>query len=198
MFSIAIGKISVAFLIERIAGSSDRRKWLLRGISISVLISAVITFTLFYVQCQPAKALWDKGMIKDGTGNCWNPIPVNTWDLVIASRFNTVDCGHLILTWKTTRLLGILRFRSCSHPGRHCVEAPIRQTEEATADTPPRYGGLVSSQPSDSLMATAYGVFQSAGICAAVKTSKVPITVKAKTDITCQSPSAGQVILKGS
>lgn len=36
-------------------------------------------------------------------------------------------------------------------------------------------------------MIKAYGVFQSAGICAAVKTSKVPITVTAKTDITCKS-----------
>ena len=31
------------------------------------------------------------------------------------------------------------------------------------------------------------GAFYSAGICAAIKTSKVPITVKAKTDITCKS-----------
>lgn len=85
MFSIAIGKISVAFLIERIAGPNDRRKWLLRGISVSVFVSAVITFVLFYVQCQPTRALWDMDMIKEGTGHCWNPIPVNTWDLVIAS-----------------------------------------------------------------------------------------------------------------
>ena len=86
MLSIAIGKISVALLIERIAGPSDRRKWLLRGISISVFISAVITFTLFYAQCQPARAIWDKSMIKAGTGSCWNPIPVNTWNLIIASK----------------------------------------------------------------------------------------------------------------
>ena len=86
MFSIAIGKISVAFLIERIAGPSEWRKWLLRGISISIFISATITFVLFYAQCQPVRALWDKGMIKEGTGSCWNPIPVNTWDLVIASK----------------------------------------------------------------------------------------------------------------
>lgn len=95
MFSIAVGKISVAFLIERIAGPNDWRKWLLRGISISVFISAVITFTLFYVQCQPARALWDKGMIKEGTGSCWNPIPVNTWDLVIASKLFALVCQHL-------------------------------------------------------------------------------------------------------
>lgn len=91
MFSIAIGKISVAFMIERIAGPSDWRKWLLRGISISVFVSAVITFTLFYAQCQPARALWDKEMIKEGTGSCWNPIPVNTWDLIIASYWAFLD-----------------------------------------------------------------------------------------------------------
>lgn len=85
MLSIAIGKVSVAFLIERIAPPGNWRKWMLRGISISIMISAVITFTLFYAQCQPARALWDKGMIKEGTGSCWKPIPVNTWDLVIAS-----------------------------------------------------------------------------------------------------------------
>ena len=94
MLSIAIGKISVAFLIERIAGPSDWRKWLLRGISVSVFVSAVITFTLFYAQCQPARALWDQDMIKEGSGSCWNPISVNTWDLVIASKLNAVACQH--------------------------------------------------------------------------------------------------------
>lgn len=86
MLSIAIGKVFVAFLIERIAPPGNWRKWMLRGISISIMVSATITFTLFYAQCQPARALWDKGMLKKGTGKCWNPIPVNTWDLVIASK----------------------------------------------------------------------------------------------------------------
>ena len=92
IFSIAVGKISVAFLIERLAGPSKFRKWMLRSISISVFVSAIITILLFYVQCQPARALWDKGMIKDGTGSCWNPIPVNTWDLVIASKPPARSC----------------------------------------------------------------------------------------------------------
>ena len=35
-------------------------------------------------------------------------------------------------------------------------------------------------------MTLANGAFRSAGICAAIKTSKVPITVKGKTDITCK------------
>lgn len=86
IFSIAVGKISVALLIERLAGPSKWRKWVLRSISITVLVSALITIMLFYVQCQPARALWDKGMIKAATGHCWNPLPVNYWDLVIASK----------------------------------------------------------------------------------------------------------------
>lgn len=97
MLSIAIAKVSVAFLIERIAPPGNWRKWLLRGISISIMVSAIITFTLFYAQCQPARALWDKGMLKNGTGNCWNPIPVNTWDLVIASKYSrssALSCTH--------------------------------------------------------------------------------------------------------
>ncbi|CAD6588649.1 MAG: hypothetical protein ASARMPREDX12_003397 [Alectoria sarmentosa] len=147
MFSIAIGKISVAFLIERIAGPSDWRKWLLRGISISIFVSAVITFTLFYAQCQPTRALWDKDLIKEGTGNCWNPIPVNTWDLVIASYWAFLDFALAFIpvdiVWK--------------------LQLSLRKKLLLT-------------------LLLGMGVF--AGICAAVKTSKVPITVKAKTDIT--------------
>jgi len=101
IFSIAIGKISVAFLIERLAGPCNWRKWLLRYMSTTVFISAMITIMLFYVQCQPARALWDKGMLKHGNATCWNPIPVNTWDLVIASttiRFKrSVSPSELLL-----------------------------------------------------------------------------------------------------
>ena len=116
MVSIAIGKISVAFLIERIAGPSDWRKWLLRGISISVFVSAVITLTLFYAQCQPARAAWDKGMIKEGTGHCWDPIPVNTWNLVIASKSVGVR-QRSVLTSDFSRLLGFSGLRPRSHSG---------------------------------------------------------------------------------
>jgi len=95
IFSIAVGKISVAFLIERLAGPSNWRKWLLRIMSITVFISAIITIMLFYVQCQPARALWNKGMLKAGTAKCWNPIPVNTWDLVIASKLDYLPTSRL-------------------------------------------------------------------------------------------------------
>ncbi|KAL9599862.1 MAG: hypothetical protein Q9219_003556 [cf. Caloplaca sp. 3 TL-2023] len=85
VISIGIGKISVAFLIERFAGPSRWRKWLLRFISISIVLSATITVILFYAQCQPVAAVWDKSMIKAGTGKCWDPIPLNTWNQIIAT-----------------------------------------------------------------------------------------------------------------
>ena len=142
MFSIAIGKISVAFLIERIAGPANWRKWLLRGISISIFISAVITFTLFYAQCQPVSAVWDKGTIKDGTGSCWNPIPVNTWDLVIASRSTLIAC-KIDADLQFLRLLGVLGFRSGLDSSRHRMETSIGPAEEVAVISPPRYGSLV-------------------------------------------------------
>ena len=109
IFSIALGKISVAFLIERLAGPSNWRKWLLRSISISVFVSAIVTILLFYVQCHPAKALWDKEMLKDGTATCWNPLPVNRWDLVIASKLESsslCEPSALDLAHMNDRLLG--------------------------------------------------------------------------------------------
>lgn len=83
---ICIGKISVAFLIERFAGPSKWRRWLLRSISISVAVSATITVTLLYVQCQPVRAVWDKSLVKAGTAKCWDPVPLNTYVLPSASE----------------------------------------------------------------------------------------------------------------
>ncbi|KAL8895851.1 MAG: hypothetical protein Q9207_007983 [Kuettlingeria erythrocarpa] len=97
VLSIGVGKISVAFLIERFAGPSKWRKWLLRFISISIAVSAIITVILFYIQCQPVRAVWDKSLIKAGTGKCWDPIPLNTWNLVIASYWAFLDFALAII-----------------------------------------------------------------------------------------------------
>ncbi len=73
-------------------------------------------------------------MIKKGTGKCWNPIPVNTWNLVIASN----DLS-LILPWPSThyciRLLGVSGFRPRFHPGRYRVEAADETVEEILAES---------------------------------------------------------------
>lgn len=87
VLGIGIGKISVAFLIERFAGPSKWRRWLLRSISISIAVSAIITVTLFYVQCQPVRAVWDKSLVKAGKAKCWDPVPLNKYVLPSAIEF---------------------------------------------------------------------------------------------------------------
>lgn len=84
IMAIATGKISVAFLIQRIQGSSKWRTWFLRFCSISVFLTALFAVIFLFAQCQPAYALWTPSMIEDGTGHCWDPIPVNNYDIVIA------------------------------------------------------------------------------------------------------------------
>ncbi|KAL8638985.1 MAG: hypothetical protein Q9228_003912 [Teloschistes exilis] len=68
IMAIATGKISVAFLIQRIQGPNKWRTWLLRFISISVFITALFAVIFLFAQCQPARALWTPSMIKNGTG----------------------------------------------------------------------------------------------------------------------------------
>lgn len=84
IMAIATGKISVAFLIQRIQGPSKWRTWLLRFCSVTVFITALFAVIFLFAQCQPARALWTPSMIKAGTGHCWDPVPVNNYDIVIA------------------------------------------------------------------------------------------------------------------
>ena len=172
--SIAIGKISVALLIERIIcpigaptarpisnpsskkrltglKGIDWRRAFLRAISGSVALSATVTVILFYVQCKPASALWDHRLLPpNGTAKCWNPIPVNTWDLVIASYWSLLD--FLLALFPLPLILSL--------------HLPLGRRI------------LLS-------LLLSMGIF--AGIAAAIKTSKVPISVKGKTDITWQT-----------
>ncbi|KAI4127518.1 MAG: hypothetical protein LQ338_003176 [Usnochroma carphineum] len=95
--AIATGKISVAFLIQRIQGPSKWRLWFLRFCSVSVFITALFAVIFLFAQCQPARALWTPSMIKKGTGHCWDPIPVNNYDIVIAGYFAFLDFALAIL-----------------------------------------------------------------------------------------------------
>ena len=158
VLGIGLGKISVAFLIERFAGPSKWRKWLLRFISISIAVSATITVIMFYAQCQPVRAVWDKGLVKAGKAKCWDPTPLNTyvfpisgarssyadlsyrWNQVIASRYKPARnfpellVKRLILQTQLAdlpcRLLGVLGLCSRHHTSRHNLEATIEYKEE--------------------------------------------------------------------
>lgn len=104
IMAIATGKISVAFLIQRIQGPGKWRTWLLRFCSVTVFITALFAVIFLFAQCQPARALWTPSMIKAGTGHCWNPIPVNNYDIVIAGYFAFLDFALAIIpidiVWK--------------------------------------------------------------------------------------------------
>ncbi|KAL8683155.1 MAG: hypothetical protein Q9186_000868 [Xanthomendoza sp. 1 TL-2023] len=89
--AIAFGKISVAFLIQRIQGSNKWRMWFLYFCSLSVFLLALFAVIFLFAQCQPAHALWTPSMIKDGTGHCWDPIPVNNYDITVAGYFAWLD-----------------------------------------------------------------------------------------------------------
>ena len=104
LFAIASGKISVAFLIERIAGSSNWRKWMLRSMSISIFLTAVIISTLFWAQCQPVRAVWDKSMLVKGTGKCWDPTPINRYLRFPRSAHDVRRCRLCCLAVSTAEI----------------------------------------------------------------------------------------------
>ncbi|KAL8959444.1 MAG: hypothetical protein Q9193_003697, partial [Seirophora villosa] len=97
IMAIATGKISVAFLIQRIQGPSKWRLWFLRFCSVSVFITGLFAVIFLFAQCQPARALWTPSMIKNGTGHCWDPIPVNNYDIVIAGYFTFLDFALAVM-----------------------------------------------------------------------------------------------------
>ncbi|KAI4239982.1 MAG: hypothetical protein L6R40_005414 [Gallowayella cf. fulva] len=183
---IGLGKISVSLLIERFAGPNRWRKWLLRSISISIVLSAIITVTLFYAQCQPVRAVWDKSLVKAGTAKCWDPIPLNTYVLFSATdifcpsnspflQFEPQEHQKLpkAAVWNQV-IASYWAFLDFA-----LAIIPIDVIWKLQLSTKKKMGL--------SLLLSA-GIF--AGICAAVKTSKIPITVHKQTDITCTSSCA--------
>ncbi|KAL8881778.1 MAG: hypothetical protein Q9198_001089 [Flavoplaca austrocitrina] len=108
VLGIGIGKVSVAFLIERFAGPSKWRKYLLRSISISIVVSALLTVILFYAQCQPVQALWDKSLLKAGKAKCWDPVPLATAGICAAVKTSKIPItvrGQTDITWLAIELL---------------------------------------------------------------------------------------------
>ena len=133
--AIATGKISVAFLIQRIQGSSKWRTWFLRFCSISVGLTASVVVVFLFAQCQPVRTLWTPSMLKDGTGHCWDPIPINNFNIAIASESfpDYISFGPARLTCSHSRLLRMARLRSCHIASGNCLETPDGTAEEARA-----------------------------------------------------------------
>lgn len=127
-----MGEISVAFLIQRIQDITRWRKWLLRFISTSVFLSGLMAIILLFAQCQPAHALWTPSMIKDGTGHCWNPIPINNYDIAVGSALShkLMRCFTVGYTYWKSSLLHVSRFLTCPLTCGHCMEASVTYPEK--------------------------------------------------------------------
>ena len=83
------------------------------------------------------------------------------------------------------RLLDFPRLCARLHPYRYGMEAPNELAEEILIKLPPWNGRFVSVPPI--IRQAHWLILRSAGVAAAVKTSKIPITVKAaQSDITCK------------
>ena len=73
LMSIAIPKLAVACLLERLLNPTRASKWsprILYGFSIGCLAYSILNCILFWVQCKSAAALWDPLISK---ANCWDP-----------------------------------------------------------------------------------------------------------------------------
>ncbi len=72
MLSLAIPKLAVACLLERLLSPKHGQKWrrpVLFTLSISCVVIAVLCSIMFWAQCRPAAGLWNL-LLKE---RCWNP-----------------------------------------------------------------------------------------------------------------------------
>lgn len=119
---------------------------------------------------------------------------IHRFNLVIASKMPCLLVLHVVnhicvilgSSKGNSRLLDILRLRTRLYPSRYRVEASAKQTKEISAQSAAIDGCVVSIPIHDSNWML-IKIVNSAGISAAVKTSKIPITVNAQPDITCGS-----------
>ena len=89
IMSIATGKISVALLLLRLLGpSAIGQKWFLYISSVLTFIFSSLTSIFTFVQCNPARALWE-GPVKVPHAKCWNPSTQLAFSLFCGSRFRS-------------------------------------------------------------------------------------------------------------
>ena len=86
IMSLATGKISVALLLLRLLGpSAIWQKWFLYISIILTFIIGSLTSIFTFVQCDPARALWE-GPIKVPNAKCWNPSTQLDFSLFCGSK----------------------------------------------------------------------------------------------------------------
>ena len=98
IIGFAIGKVSVAILCGRLMGPSKWRKRFLYFLSISVMALGIPCVTLLFVQCSPAKALWEPS-----AGKCWNPKVSIDFDILVGSMYT------LVMIWSPMIVISICR-----------------------------------------------------------------------------------------
>lgn len=82
IMALATGKISVAFLILRIIGTSSWRKGFLYFIMITCFVFCALAAIFSFVQCSPPKALWTPSI----KGKCWKPESQSDFSVFVGSK----------------------------------------------------------------------------------------------------------------
>lgn len=79
----AFGKISIAFLLLRVMGSTQKwKKYLLYiVIALTAIITILFSFLAFF-QCTDPRALWNKASFPNA--KCWKPMVVARWTLFVS------------------------------------------------------------------------------------------------------------------
>lgn len=93
MLSLAIPKLAVACLLERLLNPKNSQKWrkaVLYTLSISCIAMAGICSILFWAQCKPAAGLWNI-LLKP---KCWNPSVYIDFAFFVSCKFvHLSTCG---------------------------------------------------------------------------------------------------------
>ena len=88
--AIVAGKASVAYLLLRILGNTEKIKRLfLYGLIYSILTLGCVDCILTFVQCSPPRALWTASIAP--SAKCWSPEVLTDFATGVGSAFIDVD-----------------------------------------------------------------------------------------------------------
>lgn len=102
ILAIAMGKISVAFLILRIVPQDRLRRWLLYIGAGTIAILLGCQCIMIYAQCRPPRALW----MFNVDGKCWPPEVIADIGMVLAGYSAVLDIAFpaiaISMFWSST------------------------------------------------------------------------------------------------